>query len=179
MAAMRSSSEPTRPREKNDRAIGFNVVSLVVLACLSLQSVVISRLLWSPRRLAGVYDTHWVPPSAFWPFVDYPMYAEAHHAGEALPAFQVVATTEDGAEVVFRPEDRSIGPRTSGLVIAMIQGNRSRTEHYCEEYRLRYGRRLASLRLEEHRLELTRAGFVAADPGPARGTSAGDSADPR
>jgi hypothetical protein len=149
------------------RSIAIPAVSLVILTCLGLQILVISRISWAPSSFSRLYDVHWVRPSASWPFVDYPMYSEAHHEGERLSTHQVVATADDGREVILRPEDRTIVPRTSALLIPLILQDRKRVDRYCEAYRRRNGRTLIAFRLDEHPLELTRKGLV---PLPQEGT---------
>lgn len=137
-------------------------VSSIILACLGLQILAITRLLSPPQAWKDRYGVRWLKPSAIWPFIDYPMYAESHREGETLPASEVVATADDGSEVRILPEDRTVDPRPGGVIVALILGDRARADAYCEAWRTLHGRRLVSLRLEPHLLELTRDGFVPA-----------------
>ena len=161
---MPTREEPACRDSGEERPRATAAVTSIILVCLGLQVLAITRLLSPPQAWRDRYGVRWLKPSAIWPFIDYPMYAESHREGETLAASKVVATADDGSEVRILPEDRTVDPPPGALIVALILGDRPRADAYCESWRALHGHRLVSLRLEPHPLELTRDGFVPAVP---------------
>jgi hypothetical protein len=128
-------------------------VTLVIVAVLGLQVAAV----------AGSVS------SLFWPFTDYPMYREAHHEGETLHDYLVVARLDDGTE-------RRVGRKDFNLNVWQFQKevlqpmtrrqvadeDRARLRRAVELFEAKHARRIVALRLEDRPHVLSRRGVQAA-----------------
>jgi hypothetical protein len=116
------------------------LTSLFIITLLSLQTV---------ATFGGIY-------SFIWPFVNYPMYKQAHYEGESVHIrYMVFGILEDSTEVPILPEDLGLnfwkfdGIHGEGFVPAIRSGDEKRLNSYVQEYQKRKGKKLAGLRLED------------------------------
>ena len=131
------------------------LVSCVIVVCVGLQVRVVMGS-QPPRKGAG-----------YWPFVDYPMYAEPHRLGDEMARYVLWGELDDSTVVRIPPEDLGLSfwRFLFGVVEAMQRGDRDRMAVYAQMYLARYGRHLTSLRLENHPWIFVEGGVV---EGPVR-----------
>lgn len=100
--------------------------------------------------------------SFFWPFVNYPMYHDAHFEGEPIKIrHYVIAILDNSGELEIRPEDLGISfwKYHMDLSNAIKDENFTRINPYIQQFEIKTGKHVIGLRLEEHPLTLTREGF--------------------
>ena len=144
--------------------------SLVIVSVLVLQGgVILNRL------------GRFVRAPNLWPFIDYPMYREAYHLGDALPRYALVGLTADGREVgiPLKALGMTIWQFEENLLLAIQQGDDAAVRRYAHLYEQRSGRRLRGVRLENHPLVLTRAGMTPAPVEQIRTVIFPDTEEPR
>jgi len=124
------------------------VATLVIIFVLALQAQAVFPL----RRV--------------WPFLDYPMYRTAHYAGEAVPRFHILVTTDSGATMEMDPASLGISffKHLHGPVEAMQEGDHERFEEFVEIFEARQEVAVASARLENRPVRLDESGTVSEEP---------------
>jgi hypothetical protein len=162
------------------------LVSIVIIAILGAQSLVVLFPLWSPS-INVFFDTG---PLTFkhmkgrlWPFIDYPMYSQIHREGDRLDVYYpVFAAFEDETEKQLAPNDLGLSlfkyqdvfvsaifcAATGALPIARREckpAEGDRVKELLRDYQGRVGQRVVRLRVEDYPLIFTKDGPVKA---PAR-----------
>jgi len=132
------------------------VVSAVILVPIVLQTIASFTITFGPIER----------PPFLWPFLDYPMYSDAHYAGESIHRQRVVAILADSTEVAIVPNDLGVDfwQFQNLLNPAILRGDRARAENYRSIYEDRYGRRLVGFRLEDHPLVVENGGLTEGQP---------------
>jgi len=140
------------------------VCSALILTCLGTQALVVARVFHPPRAFAHLSPLRRLPSPSLWPFVDYPMFSEAHAPGERVPRVVLVVDWSTGSSESFYPERRVPGLDVEAM-IRECRGGREQSALWrlAELERLR-SVRARSVRIERTWLELERDGFVAGVP---------------
>jgi hypothetical protein len=138
------------------------LLSLFIVLVLGFQVAATFRVLCPPARL-GLPQIACEPST--WPFVNYPMYSQAHYAGEKLNQFFVYGLLPDLSEVPIVPRDLGITfYQFQALVEALNQGNMEESRFYAQEYEIRHDQPLIGLRLESHPMILEEGGWREGEP---------------
>jgi hypothetical protein len=139
----------------------FIGASLVILFFLLFQAAATFRVLCPPESLDALASLRVACAPKLWPFLDYPMYADSHQAGETINRFQVVGTLKDSKEVVISPEDLGMNFWLfQPFVHALGQGDIAEIKRYAAQYESRQGVELVQLRLETRPAVMTRQGVT-------------------
>lgn len=112
--------------------------------------------------IAGVITTQFfasfgrLHPFRYWPFLSYPMYNQAHRAGEAVPAFSLVAVDDAGHDHSLTPQDLNLEfwRMLRGPVRAAQRGDVHALLRYLEPFEHRTHVRVTAVRLESHPMRL-------------------------
>ena len=139
----------------------YRAVTALIVALLGLQMLTASRLLCPPKVFSGLSGMRVCCPPLAWPFLDYPMFSEAHYAGESVEHFFATGTLADGTALQLQPGDRRSRLEPRRVVAALIDGDEAALRRFAGEFRDEHGIRLVELRLQVEDLTLSRDGFVA------------------
>ncbi len=147
-------------RDLRGRAAAASILQTLVLSAVVLV-LLIAQAAASFRAVPRLGP--W-PSWYFWPFLDYPMYSEAHYEGDAIEQYVVFATFDDGTEAPVRREELGLSfwKFRDGLVYALRHGDRRQLDAYLELFRRRHARLPAALRLEDHPVVISRGGILPA-----------------
>ena len=133
--------------------------SALILAVLGLQGLAVARILCPPRAWVGLSGLRVGCAPLLFPFLDYPMFNEAHRAGDTIEAYAVIVELEDGAELRLRPEEQGARPAATRLVAALLERDREGVRRFCDDYQRLHAARVVACRLEKRKWVLTRRGF--------------------
>lgn len=102
----------------------------------------------------------------FWPFMNYPMYSAAHQEGDQLDRFFLFATVTDYGDITIKPSDFGLNYYTfmRDAIPVFRDDNRDKIHFFMKLYESRQGRKLISVRLENHSWVITRSGAVPNTP---------------
>lgn len=152
------------------------LASGVALSLLALQVVAVSRVFCTPQSVERWYRNHWLCPPRIWPFLDYPMYKEAHRVGTRLERPLVLARTRDGGELRLYPERAEMRADAHAAMEGLRAGDLERTQNALARRMAPSEFAGAELRIET--IVLERDGFrseaesvlihLAPPPGPTR-----------
>jgi hypothetical protein len=133
--------------------------SLAIAALIGAQLLAISRVPCPPRD-SGLPLPRVACAPYLWPFLDYPMFAEAHREGEVVPRDTALALFAEGGELRLAPGDGGERPSSHDVVEALRTRDLAAVRRLGDELGARVGARVVELRLERELLVLTRAGFA-------------------
>lgn len=127
-------------RAEKRPAIGKGFASLVILACLGLQTAAIVN---------GIHPFE--EPEVLWPFLNYPMFKQVHGQGEPVNQYILLGIRADSTESEMKAEDFGLNFGSfRGLLAAMRKQNSARLRFYVGLIREPDRSTLAGLRLENH-----------------------------
>ena len=145
------------PRDR----LPFLGASLVIMFFLLFQAIATFRVLCPPESLPALSFLRIACAPDLWPFLDYPMYAGPHQAGETINRFRVVGTLLDSQEVVIAPEDLGMSFWVfQRFVYALGQDDEQEISRYAGLYESRQGADLVRLRLETRPVVMTQEGVA-------------------
>jgi hypothetical protein len=122
--------------------IGRGFATLVIVACLGLQTVAIIN------EVAPFEN-----PKVLWPFLNYPMFKRVHGKDEPVNQYVLLGIRADASEVELRANSSGLSfENWRGLLAAMRRGDSSRLKLYAGLIRQSEGPALVGLRLENHPL---------------------------
>lgn len=136
------------------------LVAGVIISVLAMQvmAVLIPLVKWRA----------WGHRYGLWPFVDYPMYAAPHYAGEVIDQYAVIGVLPDGTARRLQPDDFNASGRqfVKELIPALRGMDQRRMAPYVQQYDARHPEpeRLTELRLEAMPYVLSRNGVVPGTP---------------
>ena len=127
--------------------LGKLAVSTVILVFLGLQTVAAFSWYLAFASYRNGY---------LWPFLDYPMYHQAHDEGATIDRFVLIGLFADGREEQIDPEDLHLSSWKflDGFVAAMERVDQAALAVYTGLCRRRYGPALMAVRMENHPLVL-------------------------
>ena len=130
----------------------------------------VSALLLGVLALQAAASFGRLHPTRYWPFLSYPMYNTAHHAGDTIPDYRLVAVFSDGREAPILEEDLHLDfwQFRSGPVEAALQGRRGDLQRDLAGWERARGGRVAAIRVENHPVILRENGVA---PGPVEATT--------
>ena len=101
-----------------------------------------------------------------WPFLDYPMYNQAHYEGEAVNRYVVFGIFADASEARILPEDLNLDfwKFEYGPVQMLRRGDVEALKPYARFYSAQQNKMLVGLRLENHPITLLDQGVRVAAP---------------
>jgi hypothetical protein len=146
-------------------SLTYLLISLAITLVIGLQAAQTFRILCPPQSLAALSFLRVACPPAFYPFLDYPLYNQAHYSGEKINQFKVIGILVDNREVPILPED--MGLRFwlfQRFIDAVNQEKREQIAAYVEMYQSRHDRQITALRLENHPLILSGKGVLQDTP---------------
>ena len=135
-------------------------VSALILAVLALQGLAVARILCPPRAWVGLSGLRVGCAPLLYPFLDYPMFNEAHRAGDTIESYAVIVELEDGGQLRLRPEDPDAHPAPRRLVAALLERDREEVRRFFDDYQRLNAARVVACRLEKRTWVLTVTGFV-------------------
>jgi len=127
-------------RTEKRPAIGKGFATLVILACLGLQTAAIVNEI-----------VPFEEPEFLWPFLNYPMFKQAYREGEPVNQYILLGIRADSTEVEMQAEDFGLNFGTfRRLLAAMRKQDSARLRFYVGLVREPARSALAGLRLESH-----------------------------
>lgn len=145
------------------------LISGVIVFFLVFQGLATFRVLCPPENIKSLSFLRVGCPPTLWPFIDYPMYFVPHYEGEKIPQLKVVGTLVDGTNVEIQAEDLHLTFWLyQDFLQAVDQGDPEVLHNYVELYQNYHGVELASLRLENNPIVISRDGMKSGTPGVVR-----------
>jgi hypothetical protein len=142
------------------KKFAFPSISLAVLAILLLQTVASFRILCPPESIRTLAPLRLLCAPSLWPFLDYPMYAEAHYAAERIHRPVILGLLAGSVEVRIVPEDLGLHYWLfQDFISALRHEDGEQLKKYVDLYESKYDLKLTGLRLENHPLALFREGL--------------------
>lgn len=141
--------------------LAYPFLSLVILFFLVGQALITSRVLCPPRSLSSLNFLRQACSPAAYPFLDYPMFMDAHYPGEELPRVEVIGIWEDATTVKLYQSSLGMDKWLFGdFVDAIMKDRYQQVEGYLEYYNQRNAASLVGVRLDNHPLIFTGSQLV-------------------
>lgn len=154
--------------QKQYRSLTKVYIYMLILGIISLQfSVGFFKL--CPKKSSSFSLKSFCPSlpddPAFYPFLDYPMYAKARYEGVKVKQYFLVGVLEDGTEIPITNQELQISRYLfiEELLPKIQQKNLPFIKEYIKIYEQNYKKNIIALRLENHPLVITRKGVNAAE----------------
>lgn len=151
-------------KAKGFGAFGKLMASLVIVGTISAQAyMALLRMACNSKDIPVFCDVPTDP--SLYPFLDYPMYSEAHKEGATVPNYTLVAIFEDGSEKTLTPEDFGLSPYwfNTGLLPAFQAKNALEVSSYLADYTAAGNSPFIAFRFENNLFTITKEGVLTED----------------